>query len=77
MKVKNATKALEVNILPVEMVSAEQQDKFVPVYRVKKKQRDLMGYVERSDRLRGAIEIRYVGEVDNLETEVVYAESDA
>jgi hypothetical protein len=45
----------------------------VPVYRVKGNHRRLMGWAERTEALRGAIEIRFGDD----ETEVVYSKSDA
>jgi hypothetical protein len=36
-----------------------------------------MGWAERNEALRGAIEIRFVGDETKLETEVVYSKSDA
>lgn len=45
----------------------------VPAYRIRHGERKFMGWAKRNDALRGAVEIRFVGD----EAEVVYAKSDA
>jgi hypothetical protein len=65
---------LKLNILSEEQVSQTEEANRVPVYRIKSKQRSLMGWAQRDNALRGAREIRIIG--DDMETEVLYRKTD-
>ena len=68
---------MNIKILSDEEIAARGGEaQCVPVYRVKGNHRRLMGWAERNEALRGAIEIRFVGDETKLETEVVYSKSD-
>jgi hypothetical protein len=75
IKIKDATKPLTVRVVSAEEAEKLGEANRVPLYRIKDNQQPFfMGYAERGDALRGAIEIRFG---DNGSVEIVRAESDA
>jgi hypothetical protein len=77
-KIVDAKRGITIKFLSDEQASKIEKTKLVPAYRVRHGQRRFVLWAERSKRLRGAVEIRIVGDnAGGSELEIIYSKSDA